>query len=236
MTDLAFRQAETPTPDQALTALADLGFLAHADLPDRPGPAYLLIALRRVPTLHHFDPERVEYWVTDGGQGRPRELTRDSPLPIDRPFSWGLVRIVDRLGVSNEYLTFGGRLRADRIDDTVVAVFESPAPLLRRGGHSQGWDHGADCVGAFFGRLLLAVDYLDGFEARFAAIGPVPRYATFIGDMHRRYRHSPALRTAHPDLWTTIQTEEQRLRRCDPRSWALGDDMRATIEPLLRAG
>ena len=37
--------------------------------------------------------------------------------------------------------------------------FTSPAPLLRRGGHSQAWDPPAEWLGGFFGRLLLAVDY-----------------------------------------------------------------------------
>ena len=36
----------TPTPADALGSLADLGFLASPDLPDRPGPASLLVALR----------------------------------------------------------------------------------------------------------------------------------------------------------------------------------------------
>ena len=53
------------TPALALGALADLGFLASPDLPDRPGPAYLLVAVRDAPTLRHFDPETIEYWVTE---------------------------------------------------------------------------------------------------------------------------------------------------------------------------
>jgi len=223
-------------PVSAFPLLADLGFLANADLPDRPGPAYLLVAIRPVPTLHHYDPERIEYWVTDNGRGRRRELTRDTRLPIDRPFSWGLIRIIDRLGVSNEYLTFGGRLRADLIDGTVVAAFGSPAPLPRRGGHSQGWDHGPESLGAFFGRVMLAVDYVVGFEARFADVGPVARYATFISDTLRRSRHSQALRAAHPEWWNTVQAEERRLRTSDPVAWANGADLRSAIEPILRAG
>jgi hypothetical protein len=223
-------------PVSACSLLANLGFLAHSDLPDRPGPAYLLVAIRPVPTLHHYDPEQIEYWVTEEGRGRPRELTRDSRLPIDRSFSWGLIRITDRLGVSNEYLTFGGRLRADVIEATIVAAFGSPAPLLRRGGHSQGWDDGAECVGAFFGRIMLAVDYVESFEARFAAAEPAARYATFISDALQSYRDSPALRAAHPDLWITIQAEEHRLRACDPGAWATGAELRAAIEPILRIG
>ena len=85
-------------------------------------------------------------------------------MPQSEDYSWGLIRLVDRLGVSNEYLTFGGHLDAALIDDVVVAAFASQAPLLRRGGHSQGWDAGADAIGAFFARLMVAVDFKPGFE------------------------------------------------------------------------
>ena len=58
------------------------------------------------------------------------------------------------------------------VDDAIVVAFTSPAPLLRRGGHSQGWDAGADLVGAFFARLMVAVDYRPGFEAAIADASP----------------------------------------------------------------
>ena len=122
-------------PASAAPLVKDLGFVASSDLPDRPGAAYLLVALRDTPTLHHYDPESVEYWVSEGGRGVRRTLTRKTRLPLETDFSWGLIRIVDRLHVTNEYLTFGGRLSADVVDGVVVAVFTSPAPLLRRGGH-----------------------------------------------------------------------------------------------------
>ena len=101
-------------PVSAAPMMAHLGFLAYPDLPDRPGPAYLLVALRGIPTLHHYDPEAIEYWVTEAGFGVRRTLTRKTRLPIDIDFSWGLIRIVDRLHVTNEYLTFGGRLISRR--------------------------------------------------------------------------------------------------------------------------
>jgi hypothetical protein len=209
-------------PVSAGGLLANFGFLASPDLPDRPGPAYLLVALREAPTLRHFDPEAVEYWVTDKGRGVRRTLTRASLLPIDTDFSWGLIRVVDRLHVTNEYLTFGGRMTARSVDDVVVAVFSSPAPLLRRGGHSQSWDLGADSLGAFFSRFLLAVDYAPGFEAMAAGADPVARYAAFLVDTLGRYRSSPTLRADRPDLWTLLQTEARRLRTDLPREWEAG--------------
>ena len=143
------------------------GFVAHPDLPDRPGPAFLLVALRPAPTLQHYDPEAVDYWVTKDGRGERRTLTHDTPMPQSQDYSWGLIRLVDRLGVSNEYLTFGGHLDAALIGDVVVAAFASQAPLLRRGGHSQVWDAGADALGAFFARLMVAVDFQTRLRAGF---------------------------------------------------------------------
>ena len=213
-------------PVSAAPLMSHLGFLASPDLPDRPGPAYLLVALREVPTLQHYDPEAIEYWVTEAGSGRRRTLTRQTRLPIDIDFSWGLIRIVDRLHVTNEYLTFGGRLVADSIDGVVVAVFTSPAPLLRRGGHSQGWDQGADSLGAYFSRFLVAIDCAPGFEARAAQADPVTRYAAFVSDAMARYRTSPILRGDQPDLWTLLHAEERRIRRKRQSEWDGGEALR----------
>jgi hypothetical protein len=194
-------------PAGAAPLLANLGFIASSDLPDGPGPAYLLVAFRAEPTLRHYDPER------------------DPRLPIRTDFSWGMIRIVDRLRASNEYLTFGGSLAAAPIDGTVVAVFTSPAPILRRGGHSQGWDHAAECVGAFFGRLMVAIDYVPGFEARMAEAEPVVRYAAFVADAVARYRASSALRSEQPDLWALLEVEERRLRTDRPTDWTTGVEL-----------
>jgi hypothetical protein len=213
-------------PVSAVTMLTDLGFLARPDLPDRPGPAYLLVALRDAPTLRHYDPEAVEYWISEGGRGVRQTLTRETRLPIDSEFSWGLIRIVDRLHVTNEYLTFGGRLTADAIDGVVIAVFTSPAPLLRRGGHSQGWDRGADNLGAYFARLMVPVDYAPGFERRVARADPISRYAAFLADAMARYRASSVLRAEQPELWSLLQAAERRLRTEHPVEWAAGEGLR----------
>ena len=222
-----------PSPDEAAGAVADFGFLVRSDLPDRPGPAVLLIALRDRPAKTHYDPDVVEYWVTRDGRGRREQLTRTTPLPIDdRAFDWGLIRVVDRLGVTNEYLTFGGRLSAAAIEGVSVAVFESPVPLLRRGGHSQGWDDAAENVGAFFGRALVAVDYVPGFEGRLGDARPEARYAAFVVDLAARYRAGTALREAQPHLWSLISAEERRMARTHP------DDVRAgrhLLDEMLRA-
>jgi len=195
------------------------GFLAHPDLPDGPGPAFLLVALRPAPTLRHYDPEAVDYWVTADGRGSRRTLTYDTSMPRSEDFSWGLVRLVDRLGVSNEYLTFGGHLDAALIDDVVVVAFASAAPLLRRGGHSQGWDNGADAIGGFFARMMVAVDFKAGFERTFGAAEPLTRYAAFVRDSDQR-RHGQQGSTSFDDaLGRLVRHEATRLRASAPSAW-----------------
>ena len=196
------------------------GFLAHPDLPDGPGPAYLLVALRPAPTLRHFDPESVDYWVTDRGRGQRRTLSYTSPMPRTEEFSWGLIRLSDRFGISNEYLTFGGRLDAASIDDVVVAAFSSPAPLLRRGGHSQAIDPGTDAVGAFFGRLMVGIDVKPGFEAELAGADPLVRYAACIRDGVARRSRGPASRTMDDELDQLFAREGERLQQSEPTRWA----------------
>jgi len=205
----------------------DWGFLAHPDLPDAPGPAFLIVALRPEPTLRHFDPEAVDYWVTEAGRGVRRSLEHATPMPRSEDFSWGLIRLVDRLGVSNEYLTFGGHLDAAMVDGAVVAAFASPAPLLRRGGHSQGWDQGADVVGSYFGRMMVAVDFRPGFETAFADADPLTRYASFVRDVDQRRRVRGA--TPDDDLGRLLHHEASRLADIDPVRWAAAGSLLEAI-------
>jgi len=215
---VAVGAAERIDPTTAAGLLRDWGFLVQRNSPDRNGPAYLLVALRERPTLRHFDPEVVRFWETRSGRGSRVTLDRRLALPFSRPFAWGRIDIEDRLGVTNEYLTFGGRLLGARVDDASVLVFESPVPILRRGGHSQGWDRGADQLAAFFARLKVAVDYVPGFEQALGAATPETRYAAFIVDAVGRYLRSEALRASEPDLWRMIRSACARLRATGPQT------------------
>ncbi len=220
----------TIDPAVAAERLANWGFVAHADLPDRSGDAYLLVGLRAAPTFRHFDAERVELWVSEGSRGSRLVVTRDTPA-LDTEYSWGTVTIVDRLGISNEYVTFGGHLTVAEVDDMTVVIFVSPSPILRRGGHSQGWDQAAIDAAAFLGRLMIAVDYVPGFEARMAAARPLARYAAFISDAIRRFRASTMLREEHPAVWTLLRAARDQLEAGDPGAWEDGSALAAAARP-----
>jgi hypothetical protein len=205
------------TPVEGLEFVADLGFeLVHGDRPDRPGGANLVVAFRERPTEHHFDPEVASYWAAEHGRGVKRDLDRSTTLP-DPGFAWGRIVLTDRLGVVNTFLTFGGVVRlADTDHSTRVAVFGSPAPIERWGGHSQ--EHGvrADEVGAFFGRLRAAIGSGPAMEARVSAIAPLTLYAALICDVRGRLDEHPTLADARPGLVGWSREEHASLESTAP--------------------
>ena len=220
-------------PDVAAARLERLGFLAVADLPDRPGPGLLLIAIRDRPTLRHYDPERVELWVADGPRGVRRTIDRSTPIPFATDFEWGLIRIEDRLHVTNEYLAFGGHVDVDRVDDAILVRFVSPAPILRRGGHSQGIDDGAETLGGWFGRLRSAIDLAPSIEPRLTAAEPLAVYAAFLEDTNHQLNANPTIRSVYRDLACLLRAEAVRLREERPDVWAKALDLREAVARAL---
>jgi hypothetical protein len=214
--------------DRAAGMLARLGFeLVHGDRPDIPGGVYLVVALREVPTLTHFDPARVEYWVSVAGKGRRAEVNRDTTLPFEASFAWGTIEVKDRLEVSNTFLTFGGLVAAQAVDSTTtIAQFASVAPILRWTGHSQDVDLFAAEVAAFYGRMRPAIDFTAGAEAMIAGLPPLALYAAVVADLRRRYARSAALQETHPRVNQLVSREmrwleSQAPEACESGHWLL---------------
>ncbi len=212
----------------AASLLTDLGFsLVNGDDPTMPGGANLLVALRAEPTLHHFDPESLSYWRFDGERGRLAFLDRETQILGERPFSWGRIRIVDRLKVENDYLGFGGTLRVADVDPgTRVIQFHAPAPIYRFAGHSQGLDWLTDEVGAFFGRLMVPIDFQGGAEQVVGKAGPRALYAAFVQDAWRRFAATRREVEAEPELAAWARREGHKLEAIDPEAVKAGRDLR----------
>ncbi len=213
--------SSAPIPDWAADAarrLAVLGFVdVHGSAPEAPDGPRLLVALRSVPTLAHFDPETIGYWAFDGERGRPASFSRADQRPAEQEVSWGRLHVADRIPVANEFLSFGGRLRAFDIDpDTAVVEIASPGPILRWSGHSQGVDPLTDEVGAFFGRLMIPIDFRPGAEARIGRAGPLTLYAAMLADYAGRLRASRVLRDESTELDSFLHREIARLGRDAP--------------------
>jgi hypothetical protein len=226
--------ADDRWPEQAARSLASLGFQLVE--PDRTGgdeTSHLLVALRPVPTLKHFDPESIDYWITEGARGRAARLDRDARLPVACGFSWGRIALTDRLDVRNEFLSFGGALKAQmKPDATVLVDFGSRAPILRWSGHSQATDPLAAEVGAFVARLKVPIDFVPGAEALIAKAAPEALYCAFIQSVRERLARARGLRDANRWLADWSSREGQRIEAAATESWKAATELRRQLEAM----
>jgi hypothetical protein len=170
----------------AASLLAELGFRLVGPEGSERRDWHLLVALRDRPSLRHFDPELVAYYAPESQVASLATLDRFT-VPTGardcRPALWGHVHVVDRLPVENRFLTFGGQLRVAALDDRLTVVdLASPAPIVRWGGHSQGTDELTQAIGAFFGRLIVPIDFVPGAESAIDAERPEVLYRAFLAD------------------------------------------------------
>jgi hypothetical protein len=236
-------QAQVPDDgrwlDQAGKILANLGFeLLEPDRASGDDTSHLLIALREEPTRTHFDPERVDYWTTDSGRGRAIVLDRTDKFPIASDYAWGKITTTDRVNVRNEFLSFGGALRAQMAgDDTVLIDFASHAPILRWSGHSQASDPLAAEVGAFFARIKVPIDFVPGTESLIAQATPRTLYCAFIQYVHERMAGVRTLRDANRWLSEWGAREAQRAQAAWLDHWNAAVELRkqlSAVEAIAR--
>ena len=223
------------TPTAAAELLSELGFLHVAGPPYVVASAYLMVALRMAPTLDHFDPERVDYWFTTDGRNTLVSLDHSS-RPATSAYAWGELRVVDRLGKSNNFLSFGGKLALDRFDKLRVAVFSSPAPIIVRGGHSQETEGGAPLIEAFFARIRAFAGESRAVEAEISALSPEARYAWFLAETLTTYEQSGALPTLGQDSLNIFRRERNRLELQRPAEWAAGLAFAQRVEQAKTKG
>ncbi|HEX7492437.1 MAG TPA: hypothetical protein VF337_12120 [Candidatus Limnocylindrales bacterium] len=235
----------SPLPDEARwlqsigLVLANLGFeLVEPDKTQAEETSHLLVALRPQPTLTHFDPAEVDYWISDGTRGQSAHLDAETKFPLITDYAWGRITITDRLGVKNEFLSFGGALRAQMTSESVVlAEFSSHAPILRRNGHSQASDPLAAEVGAFFARIKVPIDFAPGAEALFAKTAPRTFYCAFVQFVRERLTQAHGMRDANRWLADWSSRESQRLEPGAADHWQAAAELRrqlAAIEAVAR--
>jgi hypothetical protein len=207
--------------------LARLGFLLETPPHGHPGEARLLVALRAPPTLEHFDPEVIRFWRTgEDRRGHLTELTIESRAPMRAEFSWGRIEVIDRLAIENSFATLGGEVRLASVGpQESVAIFSSPGPIVRLGGHSQDVDQVAVELGAFFARIMVPIDFEAGVEEAISAATPLVRYAAFVAFEEARYAHHAPLRQEQPAIAGAVAAEARRLRSAANDAWMAGNDL-----------
>jgi hypothetical protein len=217
--------------DRASSLMADLGFIVFRTPPDSPTPdSCLMVMIQESPTTRHFDPEAVSFWVTGEGRGRIREADR-STRPFEAPFSWGRIRLVDRLGARNSFVSFGGTVTAERVGNgAVLLIFRTPAAIFRLPGHSQRADRLGEEVISFFGRLVPTLWRSPETERAVAATPPLVLYGAFLLHTIERISHSATLRDAlaselpalHRQLDSMTAHHPEQLRAAEAELATLG--------------
>ncbi len=208
------------TIQEASQLMAHLGFVAFRTPPGAATPDTCLMAMiHDVPTLRHFDPERASFWVLDDDHGRIEVVDRDTPMPLSRPFSWGRIRLIDRLGMRNSFVGFGGWLDGERVGPgATLLIFSSQAPILRLPGHSQLPDGAADQALTFFGRMVPRLWSSPDMEALVADAGPEALHAAFLVYSQRRLAASAMLRDAAAGDASPVVRELDRVRLDRPEA------------------
>lgn len=216
-------------PSVGLELLDELGFLLVPGPPLARGTAYLFVALRRAPTLLHFDPERIDYWVSGAEHGLAASIERATKEPAVGEHSWGTIHLVDRLSVSNDFVTFGGQLHVARMAELKICVFSSDAPIVARGGHSQRWEAGSQEMAGFLARLRAAADPRGSVERQLAQMSPVARYAAFVADDLARLRATEERFGWSRAYRATLEHERRRLQADAPADWEVGVEFARTL-------
>jgi len=217
--------------EQVGRILATLGFaLIEPDRKRGDEKSHVVVALRAQPTLQHFDPETIDYWITEGARGRAAKMDRETRLPVVSDFSWGRITLTDRLGVENVFLSFGGTMRAQAAGDTSVLVdFSSDAPILRWAGHSQSSDPLAAEIGSFFARIMVPIDFVPGTEAMIAKAAPRTLYCAFIQFVRERLSRAHTLRDANRALADWTGRESQRMEAAANDHWKAALELRRQL-------
>jgi len=195
--------------------------------PGKPIPdSCLMVLIRDAPTRRHFDPESATYWVIEDGHGRTEVVDHETQTPISRPYSWGRIRLVDRLGARNGFVSFGGWMTGERVgNDALLLIFRSPGPILRLPGHSQHRDHLSDEILAFFGRLIPRMWSTPSDEALVGSLPPETLYATFLIHEAGRLHDSAPLREAAPSDAGAVIRELELAKRYRPAELEAGRDI-----------
>jgi hypothetical protein len=166
--------------------------------PDHPAHRRLTVVLRPHPTGRHYDPERAE-WPIASPPAELDRLTVFHPWPVsgEQRAALGRVMLTDRTGKVVEAFTFGGALRITASEEHVVAVLESPAPILPLVPPQTVAEALVDEVEILLARRRAHWDSLAepraaaGFEERLARAEPLPLYLACLAALRSQLAATP---------------------------------------------
>lgn len=217
--------------DRAAALMGRLGFLVFRTPADVPRTdSCLLVVIRDAPTRQHYDPLTVRFWTMHEGHGLQLIADPATRMPMQRRFIWGPIRIEDRFGVGNDFVSLGGSLSGERIgSDATLLIFRSAAPILRLGGHSQPSDTLASDVRVFFSRLIPRLWADSAVERQIADVPPEHLWAAFL--LHEQRRIEQSIGASTPPLadGRSVRRELDRMARLRPEAIRGGKELLVSL-------
>jgi hypothetical protein len=136
--------------------------------------------------------------------------------------------------VENRFLSFGGTLRFAQVGEgEIVAALQSPGPVVRWGGHSQGADPLVGQIGAFFARLMVPIDFEPEAESRVASTAPLVLYGAFLRQARSRLAAAGRRGGGDPRYEGWLLGESSRVAHVAPEALQQGQTL---LEDLGLAG
>ena len=179
------------------------------------GYARLLVAVRKEPTLEHYDPQRLRFRLrSHSGEVRWRTATWLVPVGESGHICPGPVVLTDRRDKRVEFFTFGGTVEVTTYPSVLIYAFNSAAPILEL---TMPRETVSDHL-AYEAEVILAEleerwdEHLEtGFAERLAEIDPATLYASILNTILQRYRGAAALQQAYSAFYAAIEKEEAYL-------------------------
>lgn len=185
-------------------------YLPTKSHPHSPGYPGLYVAVRRLPTESHYDPESVELCLLTAREVVERvHLTRHSHIPHVQRVCPGRVSLHDRFNKRADFYTYGAQLQGVGSQDEVIYVFTSSAPILAL---SEGWRDFPDQLESESEALLAHIHALwrrndAGFARRLVDLDPLDLYLAILRAVDAVYHSNSILRDHFHDFFIMLQRE-----------------------------
>lgn len=197
--------------------------------PGSPGYTGLVVAIRKKPTVKHFDPETVHLYRRDAyGLSKGTTVSLISPSEEETVHVCpGIIRLGDRTGKEVDFYTFGGSLETAVRPGEMVVVIRSPAPILELTGKEETvQDELAAETGALLGRI--EINWLEDekeFSHRLAEVDPFHLYVATVNSLLHQIEEDPTLaQGCEAPLYQIIQQE---------RDWLISQDQWPENPPTI---
>lgn len=209
----------TVQPELRMVMTSDprLGFIFHKPKdPTAPGAPRLDIVIQEVPSLHHFDPEKIILNIITADETISKVTLRHPfyALRNEIRVAAGQVAMIDRVGKRVEAFTFGGELLVESNETYTVFSLESPAPILYLDDMTSLQMRLVDEVKIIFAQRRAAwLHDLSRFEKRLAQVDPLMLYAACLIKLEANLKKYPCSGTDLVSrLGAVVKQEIKRLK------------------------